>query len=430
MSNRWIKTSLQPIVVVAFFLLTLSAFGWFMQRSKGEELLFDDEYKLLSLKVISYNKAIVEGYRGESGEWSESNQKLYFRTEDGFTVEAGDRLSAHCRVREFGGVGHLYLTRENTTLVDHLPSWSRSVNHWAQRRLERLDLSPDALALVKSMLLGRRDMMSRELTTSYNRGGAAHLLAISGLHLAIIFLIFNFLLKILHVFPYGHIARGVAVLALLWIYAMVVGMGSSITRAAIMISLLQISHMLHRGYYSISGLLIAMILMVAYDSSTLFDVGFWLSVISVFTIILCALPLIRYGERRSRKWGDVANILFNSIFAAFIIGLLCSVALAPLLSHIFGYFSLLGIVINPLITITTYLILLASLVWVLFGFGWLAPLFGSFIDSMCRVQNFAVRSVPDPIELRLDLWEVVVIYIAIIILIFCANRSKKSDASS
>ncbi|MFI3288897.1 MAG: ComEC/Rec2 family competence protein [Rikenellaceae bacterium] len=316
-------------------------------------------------------------------------------------------------------------SNENIEVENHqtIPS---EINNWACERLEELTLSDDAQMLAKSMLLGRRDLMSRELRSSYNQSGAAHILAVSGLHLILIYSIISFMTRILHLIPYGHIARKILIIGVLWGYAAVVGMNSSVVRAAIMVTVLQVAEILNRGYSSMGALSCAVVFMAIFNPSILFNIGFWLSVIAVFAIVIWALPAIRLMKRwlYTQKWSEAMQFLFETSMSMLIVGGVCTIALMPLISYIFGYISILGVLLNPLIISTAYIIILLSFLWVLFGITWLAPLFATVIESMAQLQNFAVRNFAISIDLRLGFWEMIAVYaLYIVITIFLYSKA-------
>ncbi len=395
MSSNIIRTSPQLMVVVAFFLMIGLYVGW----------IFDVDLWALYVAIPT---ALL----------------LYIVT----------RWSLFMPVA-LVAIGLLTTTlwrdsNENIEVENHetIPS---EVNNWACERLEKLTLSDDASMLAKSMLLGRRDLMSLELRSSYNHSGAAHILAVSGLHLILIYSIISLLTRILHLIPYGHIARKILIIGVFWGYAAVVGMSPSVVRAAIMVTVLLVAEILNRGYTSIGALSCAVVFMAIFNPSILFSVGFWLSVIAVFAIIVWALPTIQLIKRWSyeKKWNEAMQFLFETSMSMLIIGGVCTIALMPLISHIFGYISILGVLLNPLIISTAYIIILMSFLWVLFGFVWFTPLFSTVIESMAQLQNYAVRAFANPIDLRLDFWEMIAIY-ALYIVITILFYHKNSSANS
>ena len=89
------------------------------------------------------------------------------------------------------------------------------------------------------MTAGDRRSLSPALRAAYSRSGTSHLLAVSGLHVGIVFLLANLLLWWLPLFRHGHILRNIAVILLIWLYAATTGFPPSVVRAALMFSVLQ-----------------------------------------------------------------------------------------------------------------------------------------------------------------------------------------------
>ncbi len=455
MPKRRDRTPQQPMVAVAFFVVLGLYLGWIFDlhlwvilgaavvslslhfvtrhqiflpivllsvglsvttlwRDGGEEL--EGRAESYSLRILGRNRAYVDGYRRDDGGWKSVRQELFYRADSTLNLEPGDRVISYGRVRS----NYIYIGEKTTTHISESPPLSHDVNSWSRGRLERLGLSPDALALVESMLLGRRDIMSRELRRSYNLSGAGHLLAVSGLHLAIIFTIFTLILRVLHILPYGHIARHLLVIVALWGYCAVVGMGSSVVRATVMVTVLQIAHTLHRSYTSLNALTFTVMMMLILDPSTLYEYGFLLSVIAVFSIVFIAVPVTdryRIGARGG-FWGRIFDIIFSMV----VVGATCSIAVIPIISYMFGYISPWGVLINPLVVTTTFLLLLLSLLWVLCGFVFLAPLFRFAIDALAKLHNYIVESVAVAYDLRLELWEMLLIYISYVVIAIYIRR--------
>lgn len=393
-------------------------------RNGGENLR--DENQELSVSIISHNRAYIDSFR-DNGRWCPTRQLLYYGSDSTLNLVAGDRLITRDRVWEFAGGKYLRLTQRNSQFESTHSQWMWQLNKMACSKIDRLNLSPHTAAVVKSMLLGRRETMDDNLVRNYNRSGVAHVLAISGLHMAIIYMIFTMLLRPLNILPYGHITRHIVVILLLWGYAMVVGMGASVVRAALMLTMLKGAHILHREYSSTAALIITIMTMSLLTPSTLLEVGFWLSVIAVYSIVVWGVPIMRQIERWSyhKEWGTAIGFMVNSSLSMLLISAICTVALLPLLSHTFGYVSLWGVVATPLILLTTYLILISSLLWLLFGFGWMEIIFSSFIESITLIQNQIIKTISDSSSgmqhFSLERWEMFAIYALYLIIVLLSR---------
>ncbi|MFR9603211.1 MAG: ComEC/Rec2 family competence protein, partial [Rikenellaceae bacterium] len=163
----------------------------------------------------------------------------------------------------------------------------------AMGRIERLELSGRAEGLAKATILGHVGAITPDQRYTYGVSGAGHLLAVSGLHLTVIFLLLNFMLLPLVLLPRGHIIRGVVIVGIMWFYAAVVGFSPSVVRSVVMFSVLQAAWSMGRQYNKLNSLLLALLVGVVYSPMLLYSVGSQLSVISVAAILLWGMPLYR-----------------------------------------------------------------------------------------------------------------------------------------
>ena len=124
--------------------------------------------------------------------------------------------------------------------------------------------APDEQALCNAMTAGDRRSLSPALRAAYSRSGTSHLLAVSGLHVGIVFLLANLLLWWLPLVRHGHILRNIAVILLIWLYAAVTGFPPSVVRAALMFSVLQFalaSSSEYVGMNTLAGVAFVMLLL-------------------------------------------------------------------------------------------------------------------------------------------------------------------------
>ena len=95
-------------------------------------------------------------------------------------------------------------------------------------------------AIVDALLLGQRVELDKETVTDYSNAGVIHILAISGLHISIIYFFIVFLLKPLRRIPFGKEIELLIVLALLWLFAFLTGLPASVIRAVTLFSFVSI----------------------------------------------------------------------------------------------------------------------------------------------------------------------------------------------
>ncbi|MCM1348143.1 MAG: ComEC/Rec2 family competence protein [Firmicutes bacterium] len=148
-------------------------------------------------------------------------------------------------------------------------------------------LSFSAKGFIGAALLGNTESVSESQRDMFRDSGVAHILALSGLHVGIIALLAGFALWPLYIT--GHAKwRMAGVLLIIWIFALITGLGASVVRASIMISIYIIGRISQRKSYSVNSLCAAALLILLFSPASLFNIGFQLSFAAVLSIILFA----------------------------------------------------------------------------------------------------------------------------------------------
>jgi|TARA_B110000503_G_scaffold141277_1_gene234282 competence protein ComEC len=98
------------------------------------------------------------------------------------------------------------------------------IRNKAQEIIQNTLLDDRERAVLMALLLGKKDDLTPELTDAYAASGAINVLAVSGLHIGIVFLLLHFLFRWLHEIPYGFLIYAIILLMGLWLYAMVAGL--------------------------------------------------------------------------------------------------------------------------------------------------------------------------------------------------------------
>jgi len=187
-------------------------------------------------------------------------------------------------------------------------------------------------SLAQGILLGLRHNIPSSLYEDFRDSGTAHLLAISGLHLAIV----GGILLSVAVWLFGRRRPTyfVVTLGALWSYALLAGMSPSVMRAAIMVSLFLFAAYVGRQRSGITALAFAAAIMVAIDPHVLWQVSFQLSFAAVLGLILLT-PTFQQWGRRTRAPTVVVDSFAYSLGAI--------LATLPLVAYYFGYVSLVGL---------------------------------------------------------------------------------------
>ena len=149
-------------------------------------------------------------------------------------------------------------------------------------------LEQQELAIVSAMTLGDKSLIDKDLKNDYSRSGASHVLALSGLHLGIIYFVFSFMTARWRR-RYHHWSRPVSeglILITMWSYVVLVGMSPSVVRAAIMMTVYSLLSLQNRNRSSLNALAFTAIIMLVADPMILFNISFQLSFVAVAFILL------------------------------------------------------------------------------------------------------------------------------------------------
>ena len=205
-----------------------------------------------------------------------------------------------------------------------------------------------------AVMTGNRENLSARIRLAFTRIGISHVLAVSGLHLAIVIGGLDFLFRGLAV---PRKAKNVILILCSCLFACVCGLSASIIRAAIMLSLYYFSDTIGERNDSMTSLFVAIFFIILFRSSAVYDIGMWMSFLATFGILLTAPLLPRVvGKTRHR-------LLRKS--AAFVLSVLCVTVSAsfftlPVTALAFGGISAISPLANllfiPLIQIVLYLL--------------------------------------------------------------------------
>jgi competence protein ComEC len=261
----------------------------------------------------------------------------------------------------------MFLMQRHLSATDEPQSVSRLDNSKAyflnQRgllldRLADSGVDGDAYAVVAAMALGDKSALTHELRDTYSVSGASHVLALSGLHLGIIYCLLWLLL------PHRRwpaVSQTIILIAM-WLYVLLVGMPVSVVRSAVMLTVYGLLSIGRRNKMSVNALAFTAIVMLMWNPEWLFDIGFQLSFMAVLAILLF-VPLFedvfsaKYLQEHRwirRIWGLVA------------VSVSAQIGVAPLIAYYFGRLSTYFLLTNFIVLPAAYLILGFSLIVLLF----------------------------------------------------------------
>ena len=282
---------------------------------------------------------------------------------------------------------------------DRYASSQKAPNAMQERlygRLAAAGLTGDELATVGALTLGYKQGLDKELRRHFQASGAAHVLAVSGLHTGIIYGVLLWLLTLGgRVKPQyenraGRWTVSLIILAAMWCYAWLTGMTPSVVRAVVMVSIFEIGRMAYRPAFSINTIAGAAVLILIARPTDLWSVSFQLSFTATAAIVLfaraCEKRLHRL-DRRNNVYGKAAAWIAGTV----IISLAAQLGTIPLTMYYFGqisnYFLLTNLIVLPLATF----LVPCGLISIALGGSCLGLLVGKVTWALAWTMNHAVQ---------------------------------------
>jgi len=241
-------------------------------------------------------------------------------------------------------------------------------------------------SVAAAMILGYDDIMEPELEQNYVQAGAMHILCVSGLHVGVIYFVFNYLLAFLKRNRVQEILRAILLLLVVWFYAVLTGLSPSVQRASVMLSVFIIGSTLQRDRDSLNTLAASAMLMLIYDPLLIFNVGFQLSYSAVLGILLFHRPI--YQLFYFRNW------LADKIWSITVVSFAAQIGTFPLAAHYFHFFPTYFWFTNIFVLPLSFLIIGTGFFFIVTS--WI-PLFSSLVglclSLLVKILNFVVGTV-------------------------------------
>ena len=241
------------------------------------------------------------------------------------------------------------------------------------QRLETAGLSDNQYAVVAAMALGDKSSLTKDLKETYSMTGASHILALSGLHLGIIYA----LLSLLVVGRRWQMITQVAIILSIWAFVFLTGMSTSVVRSAIMLTVYALLAIGHRQKMSVNTLAFTAIVMLLVSPQALFDVGFQMSFMAVFSILLFTPLFYRPFSAEYLMTHRLVKWLWGMVA----VSIAAQIGVAPLIAYYFGRFSCFFLLTNFIVIPAATLILYLSLATLLI------PSIGVILASIVGLLN-------------------------------------------
>lgn len=269
--------------------------------------------------------------------------------------------------------------------------------------------SKEISGIAKALILGYKADLSPDLVFAYSNSGAIHVLAVSGLHVGIIFMLVSYILKFLFRKKRQKFLELVLILLALWSFAMLTGLPASVCRATTMFSLVAIGKALNWRAYIYNTLAVTAFVLLLFDPFFIMQVGFQLSFLAVLGIVYFQPKIYNLLYFRYKFFDWLWSITCVSIAAQLITAPVCL-----LYFHQFpNYFFISNLIVIP--GATGVLVLGLVLLFASFVFEPLAIAISFLLKYLIFALNYLVYQVqklPFALsdEISIYIWEAWLLY--------------------
>lgn len=251
------------------------------------------------------------------------------------------------------------------------------------------------LGLAEALLIGYKDDLDQSLVQSYTNTGVVHIIAISGLHLGLIYWLLALLLKPLQKRKNISWLRPLLIITGLWIFSLLAGAQPSILRSAIMFTCIVLGESLSKKTSIYNTMAVSAFILLCINPYWLWDVGFQLSYAAVLSIIIFMQPIY--------NWFYIKNKLLDGIWKLNAVTIAAQILTVPLSIYHFHQFPNLFILTNFLAVPLSSIILLGEILLCVISFipaG--AILVGKLLYWLIWLMNSYIERIE---SIRFSLWD-------------------------
>ena len=280
--------------------------------------------------------------------------------------------------------------------------------------LRDFGLSDDELGVMLAMTMGYSDILSDEIRHAYSSAGAMHILAVSGLHVGIIYGIIVFLLSFIKNDKLNWLKVALTI-SLIWLYALFTGMSPSVSRASLMFSLMSLGKLQKNSPGSLNAVFASMFILLVINPYNLVNIGFQLSYSAVIGIIILQPKLYAIFE--------VKNKFLDWIWSLTTVSVAAQLATMPLCFYYFhqfsNYFLLTNYVMIPISTIAIWTC------FIFFAVSWIpyvSTAVAYCLSWLAKAMNYAcltIEGLPFSTtqDISLDMPQVILLFAIIILFV-------------
>lgn len=313
------------------------------------------------------------------------------------------------------------LTKENRSFF--VKRWVHKVQGYVKQKLAQNIGSQNETGVAEALLYGYDKDIDAETKQAYSNTGTLHVLAVSGMHVGIIYMVLGMLLVPFNKLKKGKVVKQLIILISLWAYSFLCGMSPSILRATVMFSFIIVAGLMEERSNVYNTLAASVFVLLCFDPNLILNVGFQLSYLAVLGILFFQ-PFVA-------SWYTAPNWFVHQVWEVTAVSLAAQVITFPISLFYFHSFPNCFLLSNLLMIPLTTLILYTGMV--LLAVSWiplLAKLLGGLLYYLILFTNEVVKWIEHiPYAyvngIQVNLFQSILLYgIIILLTLFFVNRQK------
>ncbi len=253
---------------------------------------------------------------------------------------------------------------------------------------KHISTGKDELGIAEALLIGYTNDLDKDLVQAYSNTGVVHIIAISGMHLALIYVLLVWFFAKIPLINRSKFVQLLLILSCLWLFSILTGASPSVLRAAVMFSFIAVGKTYFKQASIYNSLAASAFVLLCYNPYYLWAVGFQLSYLAVLGIVIFQKPIYNCFYIKN-KWLDKTWQLVSVSTAAQLLTF-------PVCIYYFHQFPNLFLISNlvalPLSAIILYAeIILIAFSWIPFVGTWL----GKLVTALVWVMNKIILWIND-----------------------------------
>ena len=305
----------------------------------------------------------------------------------------------------------------NQHSFNHLNKFIYSLQTFTIEGLRRYIKNDDeTLGIAEALLIGYKNDLDKDLVQAYSNTGVVHIIAISGLHLGLIYMVLLWLFDRIPFIKRFKIFKSISIISCLWIFSLLTGASASVLRSAVMFTCIIIGKTIKRQSSIYNSLAASAFILLCYNPYFLWDVGFQLSYLAIIGIISLQKPihqLLYFETYLLKKIWEMSSITIAAQIITF-----------PICLYYFHQFPNVFLISNLIAVPLSTVILFSEIILICFSWiPFLGIYLGKFIEVSIWLMNYLIicfNKIPFAIckNIYANLFSTYVLY-ALVICILC-----------